>query len=155
MVENLTLNLAGALALAASGLRSAGSTGAAEGKNQGGENTHLFCPTGFLDDTWFHRTYWLYARTWGSGWCGYYVAGQHAPAGKIICADDEQVYVFGENDAGKKKSFTGQKSAYTLSYRLNRKRIVVPEVFIPDTPGDWADPEHRRSKVVIEKLKER
>jgi outer membrane protein assembly factor BamB len=66
-----------------------------EGKIQGGEDTHLFCPTGFLDDTWFHRTYWLYAQTWSSGWCGYYVAGKHAPAGKIICADEERVYAFG------------------------------------------------------------
>jgi len=70
-------------------------SGPQEGKNQGGEGTHLFCPTGFLDDTWFHRTYWLYGRTWGSGWNGYYIAGKHAPAGKIICAGQDWVYVFG------------------------------------------------------------
>jgi len=69
--------------------------GAQEGKAQGGEGTHLFCPTGFLDDTWFHRTYWMYGRTWGSGWCGYYVAGKHAPAGRIMCVGDDLVYVFG------------------------------------------------------------
>ncbi len=69
--------------------------GPQEGARQGGEGTHLFCPTGFLDDSWFHRTYWLYARTWGSGWCGYYIAGKHAPAGKILCVGDDQVYVFG------------------------------------------------------------
>jgi len=69
--------------------------GSGEGKFQGGEDTHLFCPTGFLDDTWFHRTYWLYGSTWGSGWCGYYVAGQHAPAGKLICVGDDRVFVFG------------------------------------------------------------
>jgi len=69
--------------------------GSGEGSNQGGEDTHLFCPTGYLDDTWFHRTYWLYGSTWGSGWCGYYVAGQHAPAGKIICVGDDRVFVFG------------------------------------------------------------
>ena len=69
--------------------------GAQEGTAQGGEGTHLFCPTGFLDDTWFHRTYWLYARTWSSGWNGYYIAGKHAPAGKIICVGDDRVYVFG------------------------------------------------------------
>lgn len=68
---------------------------AREGTRQGGEATHLFCPTGFLDDTWFHRTYWLYGRTWGSGWCGYFVAGQHAPAGKIISVGEDTVYVFG------------------------------------------------------------
>jgi outer membrane protein assembly factor BamB len=66
-----------------------------EGGKQGGEDTHLFCPTGFLDDTWFHRTYWLYGSTWGSGWSGYYVAGKHAPAGKMICVGDDKVFVFG------------------------------------------------------------
>ena len=69
--------------------------GPQEGSRQGGEGTHLFCPTGFLDDTWFHRTYWLYARTWGSGWCGYFIAGKHAPGGKILCVGDDRVYVFG------------------------------------------------------------
>ncbi len=66
-----------------------------EGQLQGGPSTHLFCPTGFLDDTWFHRTYWLYGSTWGSGWCGYYVAGKYAPAGKLISFTDDLVFVFG------------------------------------------------------------
>jgi len=66
-----------------------------EGTRQQGEGKHLFCPTGFLDDTWFHRTYWLYGKTWGSGWKGYYVAGKHAPAGKIMSVGDDRVYVFG------------------------------------------------------------
>jgi len=66
-----------------------------EGKYQGGAETHLFCPTGYLDDTWFHRTYWLYGKTWGSGWNGYFVAGQFAPAGKIMSVSDDLVYVFG------------------------------------------------------------
>ncbi len=69
--------------------------GPQEGTRQGGEATHLFCPTGFLDDTWFHRTYWLYGKTWGSGWNGYYIAGKHAPAGKIMSVGDDRVYVFG------------------------------------------------------------
>ena len=69
--------------------------GPQEGTRQKGEGTHLFCPTGFLDDTWFHRTYWLYAKTWGSGWNGYYIAGKHAPAGKIMSVSDDRVYVFG------------------------------------------------------------
>ena len=68
---------------------------AQEGAIQGGEQTHLFCPTGFLDDTSFHRTYWMYGRTFSSGWCGYYVAGKHAPAGKIMCVGEDKVYAFG------------------------------------------------------------
>ena len=69
--------------------------GPQEGTHQGGDTTHLFCPTGFLDDTWFHRTYWLYGSTWGSGWNGYYIAGKYAPAGKIMSVGNNTAYVFG------------------------------------------------------------
>ena len=69
--------------------------GPREGAKQHGEGTHLFCPTGFLDDTWFHRSYWLYGRKWSSGWNGYYIAGKHAPAGKILSVGENIVCGFG------------------------------------------------------------
>jgi outer membrane protein assembly factor BamB len=56
---------------------------------------HLFSPTGFLDDTWWHRTYWMYGSRFVSGWQGYYRAGKAAPSGKILVFDDENVYGFG------------------------------------------------------------
>ncbi len=62
---------------------------------QNAEFAHLFSPTGFLDDTWWHRSYWLYGSTYISGWCGYYLAGKTAPAGRILVFDDESVYAFG------------------------------------------------------------
>jgi hypothetical protein len=59
------------------------------------EHAHLFCPSGFLDDTWWHRTYWLYGTTFVSGWCGYFRAGKNAPAGRILALDDSKVFGFG------------------------------------------------------------
>jgi len=59
------------------------------------EHTHLFCPTGFLDNSFWHRTYWLLGSTFVSGWCGYYLAGQVTPSGRILVFDDERVYGFG------------------------------------------------------------
>jgi outer membrane protein assembly factor BamB len=56
---------------------------------------HLFSPTGFLDDSGWHRTYWMYGSNFVSGWCGYYLAGKTAPAGKILVFDDSKVYGFG------------------------------------------------------------
>ncbi|MFO8015251.1 MAG: PQQ-binding-like beta-propeller repeat protein, partial [Phycisphaerae bacterium] len=56
---------------------------------------HLFSPTGFLDDSYWHRTYWLYGSTWVSGWCGYFRAGKAAPAGKILVFDADRVYGYG------------------------------------------------------------
>jgi len=58
-------------------------------------HAHLFCPTGFLDDSWWHRTYWVYGSTFVSGWCGYFLAGKAAPAGRILVFDDSRVYGFG------------------------------------------------------------
>ncbi len=59
------------------------------------EEAHLFSPAGFLDNTWWHRSYWLYGSTYVSGWCGYYRAGKTAPAGRILTFDDTNVYGFG------------------------------------------------------------
>ena len=59
------------------------------------EFAHLFSPTGFLDDDWWHRSYWMYGSQFVSGWCGYFTAGKTAPAGKILVFDDATVYGFG------------------------------------------------------------
>jgi len=56
---------------------------------------HLFSPTGFLDDTYWHRTYWMYGSRFVSGWQGYYRAGKAAPSGKILVFDEENVFGFG------------------------------------------------------------
>jgi outer membrane protein assembly factor BamB len=62
---------------------------------QDGTQAHVFSPTGFLDDSGWHRTYWMYGSNFVSGWCGYYLAGKAAPAGKILVFDDSKVYGFG------------------------------------------------------------
>ena len=63
--------------------------------DQKGEGAHLFCPTGFLDGSWLHRSYWFYGKTPLSGAGGYYRAGHFAPAGRIICMDDKSIYGYG------------------------------------------------------------
>ncbi len=64
-------------------------------KNQKGDDLHLFCPTGFLDDSLWHRTYWGYGRAWASGAGGYHQAGRVIPAGRPLVFDDEKVYGYG------------------------------------------------------------
>jgi hypothetical protein len=68
---------------------------AGQGSVQGGETAHLFSPTGFLDDTWWHRTYWVYGRSFAGGHAGYHQAGKFAPSGRILVFDDSTVYGFG------------------------------------------------------------
>jgi hypothetical protein len=64
-------------------------------KEQQGDDLHLFCPTGFLDDSLWHRTYWGYGRAWASGAGGYHQAGRVIPAGRPMVFDDRNVYGFG------------------------------------------------------------
>ena len=68
---------------------------AAHSKVQGGDTAHLFSPTGFLDDSYFHRSYWVYGRSFSGGHNGYYQAGKFAPSGRMLVVDDENVYGFG------------------------------------------------------------
>ncbi len=64
-------------------------------KEQQGDDVHLFSPTGFLDDTLWHRTYWVYGRAFASGAGGYYRAGRVVPAGRLLVFADDTVYGYG------------------------------------------------------------
>jgi len=64
---------------------------------QEGEGTHLFCPTGFLDDSWFHRSYWIYGKNAGEGWAEWPVPAWFVPAGQILTFDDTYVYGYGRH----------------------------------------------------------
>jgi outer membrane protein assembly factor BamB len=83
------------------GNRSAASLVQAKGSDtdraalQKGEEAHLFSPTGFLDDTWWHRSYWVYGRSFAEGAGGWPQAGKVAPSGRILTVDDTTVYGFG------------------------------------------------------------
>ena len=55
---------------------------------------HLFSSYGFLDGSWFHRSYWVYSPLC-SGRHGYGGTGNRAPAGRILVVDDKNVYGFG------------------------------------------------------------
>jgi hypothetical protein len=61
---------------------------------QRGEGRHLFAPMGFLDDSWFHRSYWVYGKNFAGGHGGYFQAGRFTPEGRILVHDKENVYGF-------------------------------------------------------------
>ena len=62
-----------------------------------GGGMHLFSPTGFLDETWWHRSYWLWGPEFQSGWPGWHQAGNTYPAGRLIVFNDETIYGFGRD----------------------------------------------------------
>jgi hypothetical protein len=56
---------------------------------------HLFSPAGFVDDSWWHRTYWMYGTNMKNAWGGWTQAGYQVPAGRLIVIDDDSVFAFG------------------------------------------------------------
>jgi len=58
--------------------------------------SHLYAPGGFLDDTWWHRTYWIYGTMIMSGWGGWPRVGNVVPAGRLLVFDGEEfIYGYG------------------------------------------------------------
>jgi len=66
-----------------------------DGAERPSDVTHLFSPAGFLDDSWWHRTYWIVGTRMGTGWSNWPQVGRRAPAGRLLVLDDATVYGFG------------------------------------------------------------
>jgi len=49
---------------------------------------------GFLNEEWWHRTYWIFGTHFYSGYIGWYFAGREAPAGRLLAMDDTSIYGF-------------------------------------------------------------
>lgn len=63
--------------------------------DQGGDEAHLVCSSGFLDDTWFHRAYWVFGHGYGTGHNGWFRAGRFAPAGRMLVFNKDSVFGYG------------------------------------------------------------
>jgi hypothetical protein len=62
---------------------------------QSGNTRHVFCPTGFLDDTFWHRTYLIYGTEFSANAGGYFMTGRYAPGGRALAVDETHVYAYG------------------------------------------------------------
>ena len=94
-----------------------------QGAAQKGEGAHLFAPMGFLDDSWFHRSYWVYGKSFAGGHNGYYQAGKYAPSGRIIVHDDKNVYSYG-------REAQYFKWTTTMEHQLMRQPKDAPDVAV-------------------------
>jgi len=99
---------------------------------------HAFSPTGFLDDNWWHRTYWVYGEDTKAGYGAWWQAGNRLPAGRILVNDDDSVYAFGRSFyAGMNSAQFGRGEKYIL-YASEKKSGTEPDYSI-------ASKERRRS----------
>jgi len=60
----------------------------------GSGQSHLFAPYGFTDDSWFHRTYWIYGDSFKGG-VGGFGNGKTNPAGRILVNDKSTIFGYG------------------------------------------------------------
>ena len=100
---------------------------ATQGSVQRGPTQHLFAPMGFLDDTWFHRSYWVYGRSFAGGHAGYYQAGKYTPSGRLLVFDDDNVYGY-----GRKSEYL--KWTTTIEHQLFASAKEPPEAALEKAP---------------------
>ena len=86
---------------------------------------HLFSPAGFLDGSWWHRTYWMLGTTMGVGYGGWPNVGTRAATGRLLVLDEDRVYGFGRDLYAHYGGHVGLDSATVYHYG-NRKRQTPP-----------------------------
>ena len=99
------------------------------------DSPHLFAPRGFLDDTWWHRTYWLHGTAIGGGYSHWPLVGNVAPAGRLLVLDGGQfIYGYGRMTYQLGDGHVGPRA--TKDYKLFAE-ILAPEPQIREDPrGD-------------------
>lgn len=95
-----------------------------QGAIQLGNVPHLFSAAGFLDDTWWHRTYWQFGTGMSGGYTRWFAAGERRPAGRLMVMDQERIYGFGRlNQYDHVGSQVGLGKMKYLLYAAGRSRF--------------------------------
>jgi SAM-dependent methyltransferase len=68
---------------------------------------HLFTVTGFLDDAWWHRAYWIYGAKMDEGFRDWAAASECVPNGQIMVFNDDSAYGFRRDPIGRHGSHVG------------------------------------------------
>ncbi len=96
---------------------------------------HLFSTAGFLDDSWYNRTYWMYAARWP----GFYHANQAPKSGQMIVYDDTTTYavkVFYRRNVHSPMFFPG-KEGYLLFADDNSNEPALVDKSGNPKPIEW------------------
>lgn len=97
---------------------------------------HLYSSAGFLDDTWWHRTYLQYGREMRGGYGGWILAGKSRPSGRALVMSPSRIFGFGRKDYEITGSHLGLASQYALFG-------VAIEPAPPPSEGDGSDVDRR------------
>ncbi len=89
---------------------------------------HLYSSVGFLDDSWWHRTYWIVGTEIISGWGGWPRIGNQIPAGRILVCDETSIYGFGRDQYATHGSHVGLGRTHYQLFSAARSPKLVEEV---------------------------
>ncbi len=86
---------------------------------------HVFSTAGFLDDTWFNRTFWMYGKTWP----GFYIAHRASKTGQILVVGPERTYALVGYPSRNLQSplFTPGERGYLLQADANDNEPVLDD----------------------------
>jgi len=105
------------------------------GMNMGDRHTgmHLAPTAGFLDDTWFNRTFWMYSANWP----GWYHAHRGAKTGQLLVMGSERTYALQVFPTRNRQSplFTPGDKGYLLLADHNDTEPVLDDLTRGATKG--------------------
>ena len=106
---------------------------------------HLFSAAGFLDGSWWHRTYWMVGAMMTTNYGGWPRSGSQVPAGRLLVLDDSAVYGFGRNQYIHHGAHVGIDGATVFHFKPDRdsdRRFTTYQAFAVDrtSPAAAAKP---------------
>jgi len=117
---------------------------------------HVFSTAGFLDDSWFNRTFWTYSETWP----GYYIANQAPKSGQLLVFDDANTYgvkVYTRRNRHSPMFFPGTDGYLLFADDNDTEPVLVgkdrepkPVKWLPDVPREIG---HKLEGVAVDKDK--
>jgi outer membrane protein assembly factor BamB len=86
---------------------------------------HILSTSGFLDDSWFNRTFWMYSDTWP----GFYIAHRASKTGQLLVVGPEKTYAVQAYPSRNLQSplFTPAAGGYLLFADDNDNEPVIPD----------------------------
>ena len=96
---------------------------------------HLFATAGFLDDSWYNRTFWMYSERWP----GFYIANQAPKSGQLLVFDDASTYgvkVFTRRNRHSPMFFPGTDGYLLFADDNNTEPVLVGKDREPE-PVKW------------------
>ncbi len=90
-------------------------------------DAHVFAPTGMLDDTGFHRTYWIFGNWERDGASDIFNTPKDEPAGRIIAVNDDLVFGFSRTP-DQYKWMPGKLKMHIWAARKVRDTVHYPDV---------------------------